>query len=326
MPSAMNLKRFTLALLVCFCSCTGLKKSQIQVAENFATATKGISKVPPDIYYRIYQLKSESQTLQLNSLLATNDVPKESIQLLKNDYEEKIKFIEIAESYSTSYQIVEKYASLVLCLLSETYLKEFNKSKATWQCTFEGLIKKYNSVAITKIPPSVGNLTATIIQELGQARIARLQKKYLKEAIHTARRPFENICDDFILLDSLKIKSELSNLPDFLDNNYADFLQNIRAYEKQGNNPYYYYKEYTPIYSNWLLQINELNILSANTIKAFRSLKNAYGQLEDYVTASTTGAVPDGIKTLMADYAVLIETYGKFQYQKEKLNMAVLLK
>jgi hypothetical protein len=322
----MTLKPFAIVLLVFFYSCSGLKNSQIQVAKSFALATKGISKVPTDIYYRIYQLKAESQTLQLNSLLATNDAPKESIQLLKNNYEENAKFIEIAESYSTSYKIVEKYATLVLCLLSETYLKEFNKSKDTWQSSFEGLIKKYNSVAITKIPPSVGNLTASIIQELGQVRIARLQKKYLKEAIYTARKPFENICDDFILLDSLKIKSELANLPDFLDNNYADFLQNIRAYERQGNNPYYYYKEYTPIYSNWLLQINELKTLSANTIKAFRSLKNAYGQLEDYVTAAKASFVPNGIKTLMTDYAALIETYEAFQYKKEKLNADTLIK
>ena len=323
----MNLKTiiavFTLSV---FYSCSGLKKTQIAATENFAIATKGISRIPSDIYFRIYQLKSESQTLQLNTLLATNDQPKESIKLLKEDYAEKIKFIEIADAYSTSYQIVEKYASLVMCLLSESYLKEFSKSKDSWQGSFEGLIKKYNHVAVTKIPPSVGNLTASIIQELGRLRIAQLQKKYLKEAIHTARKPFENICDDFILLDSLKIKSELNNLPEYLDNNYANFLENIRAYEKQGNNPYYYYKEYTPIYSNWLSQINELTVLSANTLQAFRSLKTAYGQLEDYVNTSKPGAMPDAIKILMNDYGVLIETYRKFQYQRDKLNTGALLK
>ena len=321
----MNSKLIVFVLCILY-SCTGLKKTQVQATENFAIATKGISRIPSDIYFRVYQLKSESQTLQLNTLLATNDQAKESIQLLKNDYAEKIKFIEISEAYSTSYQIVEKYASLVLCLLSDSYLKEFYKSKDIWQSSFTGLIDKYNHVAVTKIPPSVGNLTASIIQEIGRLRIARLQKKYLKEAIHTARKPFENICDDFILLDSLKIRSELVNLPDYLDNNYANFLENVRAYEKQGNNPYYYYKEYTPIYTNWLSQINELTVLSSGTVQAFRSLKTAYGQLEDYVNSSNAGDVPDAIKVLMNDYGALIETYRKFQYQREKLNAAALVK
>jgi hypothetical protein len=118
------------------CSCSGLTKTQTNTVKKFAVATKDISRIPSDIYFRIYQLKSESQTLQLNAILATNDSAKESIQYLKNDYEEKIKFIEIADAYSTSYQIVEKYASLVLCLLDDSYLKEFNKSKDAWQTNF----------------------------------------------------------------------------------------------------------------------------------------------------------------------------------------------
>ncbi len=51
-------------------SCSGLRKSQVTATENFALATKGISRVPADIYFRIHILKAESQTLQLNTLLA----------------------------------------------------------------------------------------------------------------------------------------------------------------------------------------------------------------------------------------------------------------
>ncbi len=323
----MNLNYLTLVSYVCLlCSCTGLKKSQVQATENFAIATKGISRVPSDIYFRIYQLKSESQTLQLNTLLSTNDSAMESILFLKNDYDEKIKFMEIAEAYSTSYQIVERYASLVMCLLDESYLRTFEKSKGAWQASFSGLVKKYNSVAVTKIPPSVGSLVASIVQEIGQLRIKQLQKKYLKDAIRTARQPFENICDDFILLDSLRLKSELSNLPGYLDNNYANFLENVRAYERLGNNPYYYYKEYTPIYAGWLSQVNELTILTTGTVQAFRSLRNAYKYLEEFVSSSKPGAMPGELTTLMSDYYELVEIYDRFQYQRQKLNAASLLK
>ncbi|MBI1341701.1 MAG: hypothetical protein GC171_02070 [Terrimonas sp.] len=307
-------------------SCTGLKKSQVQAVQSFAMATKGISRVPSDIYFRIYQLKSESQTLQLNTLLSTNDSVKESIQLLKNDYAEKIAFFNIAEAYSTSYQIVEEYASLVLCLLDESYLHEFEKSKTTWQSSFTGLVRKYNSVAVRKIPPSVGSLVASIVQEIGSMRIRQLQKKYLKKALYAAQSPFESICDDFILLDSLKLKSELSNLPDYLDNNYANFLENVRAYEREGNNPYYYYKEYTPIYAGWLSQINELSILTAGTVKAFRSLRNAYSQMLAYVDAYKPSDIPTALTIMENDYNDLVMIYSRFQYQREKLSAAGLIK
>ena len=303
-----------------------LTKTQVNTAKNFAIVTKDISSIPSDIYFRIYQLKAESQTLQLNVILATNDSAKESIQFLKDDYDEKIRFLEIADAFSTSYQIVEKYASLVLCLLDDSYLKEFNKSKDAWQTNFTGLVNKYNQVALTKIPPSIGSFTASIISEMGQLRIGQLQKKYLRNAIQVARSPFENICEDFIALDSLRLKSELSNLPDYLDNNYANFLENVRAYERQGNNPYNYYKEYSPIYSGWLSQINELNALSTAAVQAFRSLKEGFGKLEEYINDSKPGPPPHAIAVLMKDHRALMETYGRFQRQREMLMASSLLK
>ncbi len=306
-------------------SCTGLKNSQVEATKDFAIATKGISRVPSDIYFRIYQLKSESQTLQLNTILSTNDKGKESIDLLKEDYAEKIKFLKIAEEYSASYMIVEQYANLVMCLLDNSYLKEFSKSKEAWKVSFDRLVRRYNTVSVNKIPSSVSSLTANIIQELGKLRIGQLQKKYLKEAIHVAREPFENICDDYMLLDSLKIKSELANLPGYLDNNYANFLENIRAYEKQGNNPYYYYSQYTPIYSSWLNQVEEITSLSSKTMEAFRKLKTAFGKLEEYVNSNRPGAIPEEINVLMTEYGIMIDTYKSFQNQRVKLNASSLV-
>jgi hypothetical protein len=214
----------------------------------------------------------------------------------------------------------------VLCLLDDSFLKEFSKSKDAWQTNFTGLVHKYNQVAVTKIPPSVGRLTSSIIDEIGKLRIVQLQKKYLRNAIETARVPFENICEDFIMLDSLKLKSELSNLPDYLDNNYANFLENIRAYERQGNNPYNYYREYSPIYSGWLLQINELNALATAAVQAFRSLKEGFGKLDEYINDDKPGPPPAAIAAVMNDYTALMETYARYKRQREMLIASSLLK
>ncbi len=317
---------FLLLLIVSFCSCSTLKKSQVQATENYAIATKGISRIPADIYLRIYQLKSESQSLQANTLLATNDNANESIEMLKTDYEESLKFIRLAEEYATAYMIVEQYADLVLSLVRQDYLKKFKKTKGLWQTSFDKMIRKYNSVSVTKIPSSVTSFTATVIQEIGNLSFGTLQKKYLRQAVHTAREPFENICEDFITLDSLKIKNELNNLPAYLDNNYSNFLENVRAYESQGNNPYDYFHSYSPVYTNWLRQLDEIKEISKNTLPAFRQLKTSYAALEEFVDGKGGKTQPIAIDSLMARYGQLVETYLKFENRKEKLNAERLLK
>lgn len=319
-------KNIPLLLLVVLSSCSTLKKSQIQATENYALATKGISRVPSDIYFRIYQLKSESQSLQANTLLAINDNANESIEILKNDYEESLKFVRLAEEYSTAYMIVEEYAGLVLSLIRQDYLNDFKKTRGVWQASFDKLIKRYNSVSVNKIPSSVGSFTASVIQAIGKLSFGSLQKKYLRQALHTAREPFENICQDFVTLDSLKIRSELNTLPAHLDNNYSNFLENVRAYETQGNNPFDYFHSYAPIYTNWLRQLDEIREISKYTLPAFRQLKVTYGALEEYVDGNGSTNQPVAIDSLMVLYSQLAGTYLKFENRKEKLTAARLLK
>ncbi len=315
-----------LGLLLLLASCSPLKKSQVQATEKFALATKGISRIPSDIYFRIYLLKAESQNLQVNTILATNDLASESIQLLKTDYAERLRFMQLAEEYSTAYKIVEEYAALVLSLLRPDYLDEFKKSRILWMAGFDKLVKNYNAVSITKMPSSVSRFTTEVVQAIGKISFGALQKKYLRQAIHTARIPFENICQDFITIDSLKISSELKNLPSHLDNNYANFLENIRAYEKQGNNPYYYFSAYTPIYTNWLTQVGEIQVLSTETVTAFRQLKSTFAVLEAYIDGNGKSSDVPEIDLLMEQYEVLAKTYSTFENRRQKLSAAGLLK
>ena len=117
----------------CLGACSPINKAQVTEATKFAQATKGISRLPADIYFRLYSLKAESQSLQVNSLISTNDDAAETISLLKSDFSERQQFIELAEEYSTAYKIVEEYANLVLSLLDEKQLQDFKKVEPTWQ-------------------------------------------------------------------------------------------------------------------------------------------------------------------------------------------------
>lgn len=310
------------SICLAFISCSGLKRSQVVATEKFALATKGISRTPSDIYFRISTLKSESQSLQLSSILATNDSSSESIRLLKENHAEQAQFLRLAEEYSTAYFIVEKYTDLVLSLLRTSYMDGFIKSKGAWQSSFDKLVTRYNAVSLRKIPSSVGNFTATVLQQLGRMKLGDLQKKYLLEAIRTAHEPFENICNDFITLDSLKISGELNNLPAYIDNNYASFLENIRGYETGGNNPYFYYNAYSPIYNNWLNEMSEVKLLTRQSMAAFRQLRDSYTELENFVAGNGKTTDLPQIDLLINRYEDLKDTYRRFEYKRSKLTMS----
>lgn len=303
-------------------ACGGLQKSQVSATEKFAIATKGISRTPSDIYYRISFLKSESQSLQLSSILATNDSVNESLSLLRENFREQNEFLKIAEEYSTAYFIIEKYTDLVLSLLKTSYMNGFMQSKPGWQSSFDNLVASYNKVSLKKIPSSVGNFTAGLLQQIGKMKLGALQKRYLLEAITTAHEPFENICNDFITLDSLKITGEIQNLPAYIDNNYANFLENIRGYETGGNNPYYYFHSYSPIYNSWLRQVEEIKILTAESIIAFRQLKTTYNELENFVSGNGKQSELPELEELITRYEDLRDTYRKFDNRRSKLTIS----
>lgn len=308
-------------------SCAGLKSSQLTAVEKYTTVTKGVANIQPDVYNRVYQLRSQTQTLQLSGVIATNDKARESITAIQSDLKDKLLFLDMVDSFAYAYTIISRYAELVRCLTSESYLKNFTKNKSEWQSSFDGLVTTYNASCgkrnppATRIPSSVGSVAANIIKELGSAKIKSLQKKYLKEAITTARSPFEGICDDFLNTDLPKIEKELASLPRFIDENYKDFLNNINAYEtKQGNNPYNYYKYYLPVYLNWQIQLKELGLLVAQLKQCIQSLKNSYGVLEEYVSISNpSAAIPAEILQLENNYASLLNTINKFGEARERL-------
>jgi hypothetical protein len=308
-------------------SCTGLKKSQVTAVEKYAVITKSIAALPANMYSRVYQLRSQAQALQLSGVIATNESATESIETLQSDLNDKLKFLEMVDSFAFAYEIVGRYADLIHALASESYLNDFAKNRQGWQSSFDVLIKKYNAAAqqripaSTKIPASVGSIATDIIKQLGSAKIKALQKKYLRSAISTARNPFEGICNDFLHTDIPKIEKELAELPLFIDENYKDFLNNVKAYEtKQGNSPYNYYKLYMPVYINWQVQLKELKALVKQLKICVQSLQNSYGVLDKYISLEKAGNdIPAEIGQLEIDYQLLASTVTKFAEARERL-------
>jgi hypothetical protein len=321
------IKNGSIPLLLCmFLSCAGLKKSQVTAVEKFSHIAKGISAIPPDLYYRVYQLRAQTQTLQLSGVIATNQSAKESIEALQLDLNDKLKFLNMADSFGSAYKIMYMYTEMLQGIVTPGYLKDFSKNKKEWETSFNVLVKTYSTAsghmpAATPFNKSVGSITAAIIKAAGSAKIKSLQKKYLKTAITEAQEPFEAICGNFITIDIPRIKNELAALPSFINENYKDFLNNIQAYEiKQGNSPYNYYKHYLPVYLNWQLELKELNTLIQQLEICFTSLRNAFKVLNQYLAAGNLiTTAPAELTVLEDNYAVLRTTLAKFSDSRERM-------
>lgn len=314
-----------IVILFTFSSCTGIKPLAITAVEKYSTVAGGLSALPPKLYNRAYQLRMQTQILQLSAVIATNSSAKESIAALQTDLNDKLQFLAMVDSFGYAYQIMGKYAELLHAIISPAYLKDFVKNKKEWETSFNVLLKTYTTTG-QKLPAtafnnSVGGFTAELIKQIGSGQIKKLQKKYLKAAVTNARISFEAICDNFLTVDIPKISNELQALPNFIDENYKDFLNNIQAYEnKQGNNPYNYYKLYLPLYLNWQLELKELNTLVQQLSVCFNGLRNAYAQVEYCITNSgTITTLPKELTALEGQYSLLINTISKFSAARERV-------
>ncbi len=315
-----------ITILFTLSCCTGIKPIAITAVEKYSTVAGGLSALPPKLYNRAYQLRMQTQTLQLSALIATNPSSKESIAALQTDLNDKLQFLAMADSFGYAYQIMGKYAELLHAIISPVYLKDFVKNKKEWETSFTTLLKTYTTTTGEKLPAtafnnSIGGFTAELIKQLGSGKIKTLQKKYLKAAITNARISFEAICDNFLTADIPKISNELRALPGFIDENYKDFLNNIQAYEnKQGNNPYNYYKLYLPLYLNWQLELRELNTLAQQLTVCFSSLRNAYAQVEYcIINSDTITELPKELTVLESEYNLLVSTISKFSASRERV-------
>ena len=102
-----------IAVISLLVSCSTLKPAQINAVEKYAIVTKGISTIPSDIYFRVYQLRSQAQSIQLSGVIATNESERESIEALQTDFNDKFKFLDLVDSFSYAYRIVGKCADMV---------------------------------------------------------------------------------------------------------------------------------------------------------------------------------------------------------------------
>lgn len=176
-------KMICAACFICSASCSSIKPNQIKLAENYATVIKGVSTVPQEIYFRMYQLKSQSQQVQLSGLISTSSSAKEMMEYMEQGFMDRLSFLSLVDSIADAHKIVSKYSEFLLALIDKNHLYSFTNHKKEWQASFDLLTSRYNSTSLkvnpkfNTIPPETSGLVASIINEIGSKKIKSLQKK-----------------------------------------------------------------------------------------------------------------------------------------------------
>ncbi len=307
--------------LLSIVSCSSIKPNQIVMAENYATVIKGVSTVPEEIYFRMYQLKSQSQQVQLSGLISTSNKSAEMMEYMEQGFIDRLSFLNLVDSIADAHKIVTKYSEFLLALIDKDHLNKFSLHKKEWQSSFDLLTSRYNSNSLKtnpkfiSIPPETSGLVASIINEIGSKKIKSLQNKYLFSAIAQANGLLKNIYQNFLKFDIPRLHAEMNEMPSYVKENFQDFLTNINAYEKSaGQNPYNYYKYYMPIYNNWQLQIREAGILIN---KMEYCINNLVASLDVFEQAMKDNVSPDDlppeIEKLNKSFADLNDTQARFE-------------
>ncbi len=317
---------YVLVLILAVQGCSTLKPAQVQATEKYARVAIGVSKVPADLYARLYKLRNEAQTLQVSTFMATGTNSSESVDYLTKDFESQQSFLSLSRQYATAYRIVEQYGELVLSLVNPQYQKRFEESKVLWLSGFDKLLTKYNSLAQKQIPVALGTFTRTLVGEIGRVSYGRLQKKYLLQTLQMASEPLQRISEDYQAIDSIKIARELQALPKTLQSCYINFLDNARSLQNNGNDPYTLHTAYVPMYQGWLTELADVRVISEKELKAIKKLQSTYANLVAIVSGSTDAIHYAEIENLMLAYGELAEGYEFIDKRNQLLDTKSLLK
>ena len=300
--------------------CRGLKDSEAATVQEFAKATYGVSKVPADIYSRKYRIEAEAVALQTSAMISGSANSRLAIDDLKRDYREKALALQTAREFSAAYHILERYSELLMALTSKAYLKDFSAHRSDWQRSFDNAVRKYNSTAERKIPATAGALFSNIITSIGDKGLEHLQRKYLKEAIAEGTPVIAAICNSYCSFDSSKLLHDFDRVSRLIDDNFIAFLDTEKAYEDSiGNNSYNYYKFYSPVYLDWLSEMEQLKALHGASTNGFRQMALAMQVLNGYLSNHSSYAeCSKASRKLYNAYLDIEEIYERFGEERLK--------
>jgi hypothetical protein len=304
-------KCFALILVLVAVGCKVITSKQAKSIQSLAAAMKTSVSAPGILTKQYYEINTDLQKLNVSFKTDTSS----RIEFMQDVLDAEKQKDSIVKSYSSAYGILATYADLLLALTNDTAQAHLTKQNTAFVAAFDTAMVKYNGyTGGTKLPMSLGGLVSAGIMALGTQRIKHLQRKYLLELIEQSDSLVGLICDNYTIIDHYKDSTRISINRETVQNSYIKFLTRLHA--KPGNNLnfYNYYKDYDPLYYNWMYKLDILELLDKDNVAAFRKLKTAHATLLlDLHKKTTKSELLDRLKDLYGSVNGIVDKYNKLQ-------------
>jgi hypothetical protein len=204
------------------------------------------------------------------------------IESLNENYQQKIESENNAETYASLYGVPNTYATIMLGLTNEEDFKKLKNGVADLQCNMDLATKKYNVFCRRPLPLSLGRFVSKIAITIGDFRLKKMQKMFLKEAIDSGYDAILEICDNYSQLFAPRIKKDLDRLPNDINSAYTGFLETLKtAKNATTNQPYLFYTQYNPIYLDMIRRQQLIGQVYEQNITAIQNIRKSMVRLKE---------------------------------------------
>ncbi len=268
---------FSGIIIMILASCSS-QKINIGAVKTFAGSTKNISTNTAAVYENMWQLKHDIVQLSI----ATIDSPAYLIESLNENYQQKLESENNAATYESLYGVLNDYATIMLSLTNEEDFKNLKKGVADLQCSMDLATKKYNEFCRRPLPLSLGSFVSKIAITIGDFRLKKMQKLFLKESIDSGYEAVMEICDNYSQLFAPRIKKDIDRLPNDINNAYTGFLETLKtAKNSTTNQPYLFYTQYNPIYLDMIRRHQLINQVYEQNMAAIQNIRKGMIRLKE---------------------------------------------
>ncbi len=166
-------------LTIILYSCSVLSESQLTNIHTFATAAKRYSGFPGKVVKKSQELQFNNNVLEASALADPHQII-HSLDVAKAQFEKGKRF---SKKTDLSLSLIQKYASLIAQLSSDSYADELGKSTKELSGDLNDAIRLFNGQLSSQIPANVGKGISQIITIIGDRVIKKKQALALQKFI-----------------------------------------------------------------------------------------------------------------------------------------------
>jgi len=214
-----------IGLLLLYCGCASLTKSQLAEVNQFSQLTKSFSAYPQKVFTTLNEVRTQEQFFMAGTI---RDPKKHQQSVLKIDTFRKTG-AKLDKEAGLAFQIINDYAQKLVRLTANVYSLKLDTAVSSLGTNLDNLIGKYNSLAPQHTAPTgLGALFSDLVLLGGDLYIHDRQAKGTKEFVirgDTLIGAMAVTLQDFLSGNDNSLMHSIARERENVNNNYLEFLK-----------------------------------------------------------------------------------------------------